>query len=71
MGYVKEIGDKVREQRLLRGWSQEELGKRTGLSSGHISEIENGQRKMLQARTVKNLSRALEVKVYELLGIDD
>ena len=71
MGYVKEIGDKVREQRLLRGWSQEELAKRTGLSSGHISEIENGQRKNLQARTVKNLSRALEVRVSVLLGIDD
>ena len=31
----------------------------------------NGQRKNLQARTVKNLSRALEVRVSVLLGIDD
>ncbi len=68
MDYIGNIGVRVRHERYLKGWSQEELAKRSGLSPGHISEIENGERKNLQARTLKKLAQGLEVDVAVLLG---
>jgi len=67
MDYIELIGWRVKKQRFLRGWSQQELARRAGLSPGHISEIENGQRKNLQARTLKKLARGLGIDVARLL----
>lgn len=73
MSYIKSIGENVRRHRLIKGLSQDDLGKRAKLSPGHISEIENGIRKSIQARTVKKLARGLEVSILDLLeeGEDD
>lgn len=67
MDYIELIGWRVKKQRFLRGWSQQELARMAGLSPGHISEIENGQRKNLQARTLKKLARGLGIDVARLL----
>ena len=71
MSYITSIGERVRKHRLIKGLSQDELGKRSNLSPGHISEIENGVRKSIQARTVKKLARGLEVNIAELFGEDE
>jgi transcriptional regulator with XRE-family HTH domain len=65
--YIASIGDRVRRLRFYRGWSQQELARRTGLSPGHISDIENGVRKNIQARTVKKLAKGLGADIAELL----
>lgn len=47
------IGKKIREARLLRGWSQTVLAERSGLKPSAISHFETGQRKP----SVENLCR--------------
>jgi transcriptional regulator with XRE-family HTH domain len=39
-GFPLNIGEKIREQRILRGLTQEELASRTELSKGFISQLE-------------------------------
>lgn len=61
------IGDKVRELRIMANMSQMELSEKTGISPGHISEIETGGRKDLQINTLKKLAKGLNVSVAVLL----
>lgn len=48
----QDLGDQIREQRELRGWSVEHLAQLTGLSTNHIRRIEAGK----YAVTVDNLA---------------
>ena len=57
MDYIGKVGVNIRRARLIKGMSQLELSRKTGLSPGHISEIENGGRKNIQAKTIKRLAR--------------
>lgn len=54
------IGDRIRAERTDKKWSQEELARRSGVSQGLISQIENGTNKGSQHLT--SLARALEVE---------
>jgi transcriptional regulator with XRE-family HTH domain len=38
------FGKQVRKERVSRGWSLDELARRTGIAAGHLSRIENGRR---------------------------
>jgi transcriptional regulator with XRE-family HTH domain len=38
------FGRQVRKERLARGWSLDELSRRTGINAAHLSRIENGKR---------------------------
>jgi transcriptional regulator with XRE-family HTH domain len=41
---VSHFGRQVRKERLARGWSLDELARRTDIAAGHWSRIENGKR---------------------------
>ena len=56
-------GVKLREIRLDRGYSQEELHKLTGISRDTISRLETGDRPNPHPRTFRKLAEALEVSV--------
>ena len=71
MSYIESLGNKVRNRRYELGLTQEELSQRTGLSTGHISDIENGHRKELQTKTIKRLAKGLGMSLEELLGGDE
>jgi transcriptional regulator with XRE-family HTH domain len=59
----------AREQ--LRGWSQSELGTRSGLPPSSIAHFENGSRKP-SFDSLRRLANALEVTTDYLLGrVDD
>jgi transcriptional regulator with XRE-family HTH domain len=54
----------IRSERAIRGWSQGELAKRSGVSRKTISDIENGSLKRApQLRTVHKLLWALPTEV--------
>ena len=54
---------KLREIRLDRGYSQEELHKLTGISRDTISRLETGDRPNPHPRTLRKLAEALGVSV--------
>jgi ribosome-binding protein aMBF1 (putative translation factor) len=54
------LGEQVRKYRMLKEWSQKELGERAGLKHNTISEMETNSEGSVKAIT----------KVAEALGID-
>jgi molybdate-binding protein/transcriptional regulator with XRE-family HTH domain len=60
-------GDKVRRLRLERGWSQQELADRSGISRAEVSAIEN-RRLTPSIAAGLALARALERTVEDLFG---
>lgn len=56
--------------RVLAGLSQAELARRSGVSQGHISELEKGDKKASPA-TIKKLADALAVPMPALISVDD
>ena len=64
---LKEIfGKNVSKHRERRGWSQEKLAEKAGVSRNTISDIENGD-KFARAKTLTSMAKAFETEVYELL----
>jgi transcriptional regulator with XRE-family HTH domain len=60
------LGKKLREMRLNKKWTLNELSKRSGLSISHISSLERGTRTKPSMVVVRKLANALEVPVYHL-----
>ncbi|MBV9885918.1 MAG: helix-turn-helix transcriptional regulator [Acidobacteria bacterium] len=64
------IGDRLRELREARKFSQGEIEKRTGLLRCYISRVENGHT-VPSVDTLEKLARALEVPMYQLFHAGD
>lgn len=65
------FGERLRELRRLRGWTQEELGDRSGVSAQMISHFETGTRQKASADNLVNLAEAFGCTVDYLLGRTD
>ena len=62
------LGDKIRELRQAKNWSQPRLFEESGVSVTTISRLEK-RRYAPQDRTVRDLARALDVPAEELLDL--
>jgi transcriptional regulator with XRE-family HTH domain len=60
------FGVRVRELRLAKGISQEDLGDKAGLDRTYISSIERGKRNV-SLLNIELLAKALGVKPHQLL----
>ena len=65
-----QISKKIRDLRLRRGMTVQQLGEATGLSKGFISQVEN-DRTSPSLATLIDLARALETSVAYLVAEDD
>jgi transcriptional regulator with XRE-family HTH domain len=63
-------GQRLRALRKRRGWSQEELARRTGVARSTISEIESGRRDA-RGGTLGPIAHALGISVDQLLADPD
>ncbi|GHF66020.1 transcriptional regulator with XRE-family HTH domain [Deinococcus metalli] len=63
---LEEIGRRVREARIRRGWNQDVFAHHAGIHRAYIGMIENGK-KDLRISTVYRLAEALDVPVISLL----
>lgn len=59
------IGDRLKELREQKKFSQGEIEKRTGLLRCYVSRVENGHT-VPAVETLEKFARALEVPVYQL-----
>ncbi len=66
---LRKVGDRVREIRVKRGLSQEELAHNAGLDRSYMSGIERGVRNATVLK-LQSVARALKVPVRELLPED-
>lgn len=62
------LGERVKELREEKQWSQPRLFQESGVSLTTISRLENGQHRP-HDRTVRDLARALGVPAEELLDL--
>ncbi|MCK4340384.1 MAG: helix-turn-helix transcriptional regulator [Phycisphaerae bacterium] len=61
-----ELGRRVRDRRLKKNWSQEELGFRAGLHRNYVGGIERGERNV-GVESIAKLAQALGVRPRDLL----
>jgi transcriptional regulator with XRE-family HTH domain len=59
------VGDRLREQREQRKFSQGEIEKRSGLLRADISRVENGHM-AASLQTLEKFARALEIPRYQM-----
>lgn len=64
---MAEIGARIAELRHARGWTQQELADRSGISWGYIRLLEAGYRRNIQARTAIKLANAFGITIDDLL----
>lgn len=60
------FGRRLRELRLARNWTQEQLAEAAGITSTYTSDLERGE-KVPSLTIVLRLARALDIAVSELL----
>lgn len=66
MDMRKLVGDNCARIRKERGWTQEQLAERSGLSQQYLSDLENGKRNPTIV-TIFELAQALNVGHISLL----
>jgi len=65
-----QLGRKIRDLRLRRGLTVQQLAEATGLSKGFVSQVENG-RTSPSLSTLQDLARSLETSVAYLVVEED
>jgi transcriptional regulator with XRE-family HTH domain len=66
MGLVEVFGRRVREVRLQKGWTQEQLALEARVKRAYLSEVESGKR-AVSLPFVEKIALALECDPAELL----
>ena len=62
----KRIGFNLVKQRRLKGWTQEQLAERSGVSRSRISKMENGKENF-NIESLFLIAQSLEIDFIELL----
>jgi len=65
---MKKLGDKIKEARNQKGWTLDELAKKSGVSKAYLSQLENSDSERPSAEKLYNIAIALGVSIAELLG---
>jgi transcriptional regulator with XRE-family HTH domain len=65
--YKVDIGNKIRNARIAKGMTQEELGKILGVQKSAIAKYENGRIVNIKRSTLKKISDVLEIRPSELI----
>ena len=63
---LRELGFRLRDLRLARGWSQADLGQRCSLHRTFIGSVERGERN-LSILNLRRISKVLRTRLADLL----
>ncbi len=66
--YLRHFGDRLRELRTARGFTQEDLAAEAGFSRSYYTEIETGKRNP-SILNIRKLAQCLKVSSSELLDL--
>ncbi|XZJ42384.1 helix-turn-helix transcriptional regulator [Clostridium perfringens] len=62
---------KIKLKRIARGWTQEDLSKKSGVSRNTIVKLEKGDIDGIRFGIVKKIAEALDTTVQELFFSDE
>ena len=62
-----DVGQKIKQARIAKGLTQEELGKIVGLQKSAIAKYENGRVVNIKRSTLQKLAQALNLKGSDLI----
>ncbi len=65
---LRAIGLKIRERRLERGFSQEELAERCGLHRTYVGSVERGERN-ITIQSLSAIAQALDMPLSTIVQI--
>lgn len=65
--FLRQLGERIRERRTVRGLTQQELGDRCGLHRTFIGSVERGERN-LALLNLRQIARSLRTPLAELLA---
>ena len=68
METISTVGDKVRELRKARGWTQATLGERSGVTAQTVWLLETHKLEDVKLSTLEGIAGALEVSLTDLLA---
>lgn len=63
--FLESFGQKIKQLRVSKGWSQEELGHESNLDRTYIGGIERGERNISLLKA-KQIADALNIEMKEL-----
>jgi len=63
------FGEYIKQLRLKRGYSVNELAAKSGVSNAHISRMERGLRSAPSPRIIKKLANTLKANYEEMLSV--
>lgn len=66
-----EVRDIIAAKLAAKGWSQNVLAERSGVSQGQISRILSGQRQDILLQTLRAFAKALGCRTIDLLPPED
>jgi transcriptional regulator with XRE-family HTH domain len=67
IAFLRDLGFRVRERRVARNWTQEELARRCGLHRTYIGSVERGERNV-SALNLLRLAKCLRISVSDLFS---
>ena len=65
------MGERIKELRIIKGYTQEELGKMLGIKKAAIQKYENGDVENIKRSKIKLLADALGVTPSYIMGWDN
>jgi transcriptional regulator with XRE-family HTH domain len=66
---MNSVGERIKARRVELGWTQEELCKKANISTGFLSDVENGKRSV-SAETLLDIARVLSLSLDYLMKGD-
>lgn len=64
------IGATIEQLRIARGWSQDELAERVGITKSSLSRMEHDNQ-WPRPETLEAVANALDIKIYQLFALAD
>lgn len=64
------VGERIKQHRLEKGWTQEELGKHLGVGKAAIQKYESGQVQNLKSSTIKTLCDLFDARPFDFIFDD-
>lgn len=61
------VGERIKQHRLEKGWTQEELGKHLGVGKAAIQKYESGQVQNLKSSTIKTLCKLFGARPFDFI----